>query len=787
MSVNNNIDRRNLMKSGILLSSVIWQNKSLPADMVARQSGGGSASPDPFFQQHPRLFYNVASLKGLRRWLGSNAAARHSLFKQGGELLHADFIPEADAEKGPGQQARFGSSGDQMMEMGLNLGVLYHLTGDKRYADKLRRAMFYYAQYTHWTAPSFFHRSPPWHSELDTSTFAFGYAAGYDALCGFLSDSDRKEIATVMVRKAVLPILDDWILPGRRIQSLDSMGHNWWGVCVSGAGLCALSLLGYDSRAQDWIGAIDIGFKQWFDYKGNVLQNRVATFEPSGPSYEGVGYTDYGVSQYLQYRLAWQNTFPGRKPADIERLKDLSRFFLHTLYPTSKRSFAVNFNDSGLLGDSTPTILLLIACGLGTPESSRYLELVHTHLEGTMLSLLRQYRKPVAATDVPTSYAYPKMGWAMMRTSWENDAAFLAVKSGYTWNHAHADAGTFMLFKNGLPLIIDSGLCSYFRPEYTRYYRQSRAHNVILFNGMGQPELDLFDGCKFSGHLHSMIDGLGLKYICADATGPMARFFVRNYRHWIWSGDVILIVDDVRAHVAGKLDWLLHFEGNYTKAPGGGVHLKNGAAEAVVKILYPDTKLSQATGLANEQPDKKVPYLVFSHDADGQLCQFVTAICLNPLAMPTFEMQSTGDHLSVRVRTADTVEDIYLDLRAIRTPGTIRENAEGYLTDAYLLHLTRDNSPNRPIKRYFMCDGSYLRHKDKSVIESLSKLTACWSSGRTPEIYSNDGSDFIQIAANEGCRQARWNGRLINGTYDSAAKLLVLDKREDANAAKDIR
>jgi hypothetical protein len=51
-----------------------------------------------------------------------------------------------------------------------------------------------------------------------------------------------------------------------------------------------LALLGEDPRAQEWIAAIDAGFEQWFNYRGNARQNRVATFERSGPSYEGVNY-----------------------------------------------------------------------------------------------------------------------------------------------------------------------------------------------------------------------------------------------------------------------------------------------------------------------------------------------------------------------------------------------------------------------------------------------------------------------------------------------------------------
>jgi len=768
------ISRRNLIKLMLLAGPMMSQPFSLLAEATPIGSATGRDARNVQPASRPRLFYNAASLERLRQSFAADPAAHEGLKKRGEELLAADFVPESSAMNGPGQQQNFAAPGDQMSEMGLTLGLLYHLTNDKRYAAKLQSAMFYYAQYARWTAPGFPHRSPPWFSELDTAKFASGYAVGYDALHDVFTDADRKKIGRIMVSMAVVPILNDWVLPGTRIHSLDSMGHNWWGVCVGGAGLCALALLGDDARAQGWIDAIDAGFKQWFDYRGNVLQNRVATFERDGPSYESVGYTDYGVHEYLYYRLAWQNTYPDRKAARMEPLEQLARYFLHTLYPTSSGFYTVNFNDSSLEGDSTETVLLLIACGLGTPEAGRYLDLVHTRMRRAALSLLQQYPKPSAAFDVPNSYAYPNMGWAMLRSSWEKDATFLAVKSGYTWNHAHADAGSFILFKDGAPLIIDSGHCAYYRPEYTTYYRQSRAHNVILFNGSGQPEEDLFRGCKFPGHLHSLIDALGLKYVYADATGPMARWFSRNYRHWLWSGDVIFIVDDVRAQTAGQMDWLLHYDGKYTAHPDGGVRVKSRQAEAVVKMLHPPARIHEETGLADNDPKTKVPYLVFSPEAQAQSCQFITAICLNPDAIPKFEVLQEKDHVGVRMQTSDALEEFYLNLRAIENPGTISIQIEGWVTDAYLLHFKRGLSEGQPVQRFFMGNGSYLRSKGRSLMESLSKLTACWSPGDSMEIFSNGASGSIQIAADNSPAAVQWNGRRVGAKYDEQTKLVSL-------------
>ncbi len=688
-------------------------------------------------------------------------------------MLAASLIPESAAMKGESQHASYGKPGTQMADFGLTLGLLYQLTGDKRYAEKLLEAMLYYANYVRWTAPSFGHRSPPWHSELDTAKFSFGYATGYDALHTYLSEEDRKTISDAMVRLAILPTLNDWVLPGSRIHSFDSMGHNWWGVCVSGAGLCSLALLGDDPRAQGWIDAIDAGLEQWFAYQGNVLQNRVATFERSGPSYEGVNYTNYGVSEYLHYRLAWQNTYPSRKAAHMEPLDHVANFFLQTLYPTSNGSLTVNFNDSSLDGDVEGTLLLLIACSLGTPEASCYLERLHAHPQSTLLSLLRQYPRPPALTAAPTSCIYPDMGWAMMRSSWENDATFLAMKSGYTWNHAHADAGNFILFKQGMPLIIDSGTCDYSRPEYTSYYRQSQAHNVILFNGSGQPPKDLFTGCKFPGHLHSLVDGPGLKYVYADATGPMAQSFSRNYRHWLWSGDVILIIDDIYAHTPGQLDWLLHHAGKYNVDPDGSVTLKNGAAHAVVKMLYPKTRLTEGIGLAEHNPDKKMPYLVFSTEAPVQSCQFITAVCLNPDAVPQFEILNKENYLGVRIQTADAIEELYLDLRAVRSPDTIDIRVGDWVTDAYLLHFKHAASGGQPV-RFFLGDGSYLRYQGRSVIESLSKLTACWAPGDSLEIFSDKTSASVQIAADAPPRSVKWNNQPVAARFDNQSRLVSI-------------
>jgi hypothetical protein len=185
------VSRRSLIKLMALASPALCASASLPASPNADGSAIYPSAGGPQTRR-PRLFYNANSLRRMRAMLASDANAEAALKERGEVLLAAELIPEKIAEIGGGQQANYATPGNQITEMGLTLGLLYHLTGEKRYADKLREALLYYTHYVRWAGQGLADRFPPWHSELDTTKFSFGYAAGYDALRDVLSAEDRK-------------------------------------------------------------------------------------------------------------------------------------------------------------------------------------------------------------------------------------------------------------------------------------------------------------------------------------------------------------------------------------------------------------------------------------------------------------------------------------------------------------------------------------------------------------------------------------------------------------------
>lgn len=689
--------------------------------------------------EHPKLLYTKETVERLKKEIHSDPRVMDGwaqLMDKAEKYLAEEFFPEEYADAVNSQHGNYGKPGDQMMEMGVNLGLAYQVTGEVRFAEKLKDALIYYSNYKKWCGSGILKQDPPWTSELNTTKFLYGYSLGFDSIYHFLKEGERKQIVDAMVCLGITPLLNDWLLPEKRVHALDSMGHNWWIVCVSQAGFGALAVIGEIPEAEGWVNLISDMWNQWFSYTGNVLQNKSMNFDNKGGFYESIGYTKYGLYEFLLFRCAYLNLFGRDKAPVMPMLEKVGDFLIKCCYPTSSAKnpyLMVNFGDSSLTESVSQVLKLLLVCGYENPTfrwcierqdpSYDVFDLLHT-------DVIR--RKPAASPDsLGLSEIYQDIGWAVMRSSWEDDARLLAVKAGFTWNHAHADIGSFILFNQGKPLIIDSGSCSYGKPEYLSYYCQSEAHNVVLFNGKGQDKEDIYRGVKEQGRIYNLIDTELLKYVYVDATGPMSRYFTRNFRHFLWLGDVLLIIDDIRTFEEGEVGLQLHFAGNY-EIKDGTVLIDNDGIKAGIYTLFPrEVSIIEREGLEANNPDIKVPYLSFSSMSEERNAKYITAIVMNENKEQNnirLERLEGSEMFGVRIFQKGRCTDVYLNLRADGRRMHINSNnsIEGWETDAYILAITREEGSSigefGAMKQYFMACGSYLRKNGRVIFDSLSKV-----------------------------------------------------------------
>ena len=679
--------------------------------------------------KHPSLLFTPQRVEAAKKAVGTDTAMAAAWQK---------ILAEADVQlqKGDVRKLEYPA-------------LAYQMTGDKKYSDKIREVLGKTAKVKSWADAEMMARTPSWRSELQMAHRAFQLALAYDAVYADMSPAERSEVARGLYRLAVEPLLGDWINEPTRIHSLNSMGHNWWTSCVGMGALLGLAISNEVPEAAAGAEAAVEALPEWFDFAGDVIQRKPRTFDRDGGMYESINYASFGITEALLLRMAWLNSHPGVKLEDIPQMELIVPFFCHVAYPRTGMLHSINFGDSHKNVTGEGSMLLAYAMGAENPDVLWYLSQLEPgqHREGFPLHFPMGFlytprdKKAPATPDLPQSHLWTDFGWATMRDSWEPDATMLAVKSGATWNHSHADANSLILFHKGVDIIKDAGNCSYGKPEYRKYFFQSEAHNVVRFDGEGQPTFQQYHGTMLPGSVSGLVDGGNIKYVLADGTGPMSHALNRNFRHFLWIDDVIYVVDDLGSHKPGHFEWLWH-PGGEVKKKGFDLHVTNGESSVAIRPLYPaplapsnyvhdypENLYWEVCEGPKEDLSGNEEYWSFHMPQTADRVKGVTAIMLkdspDQKELPVIERREGKDWIGLRVTSKGRVTDLYInqlaDGRLMHMNSWIE--ADGWTTDAYMFAVCYpEGSDPARAGEIFIGHGSSLRRGDDVRFASLSKL-----------------------------------------------------------------
>ena len=629
------------------------------------------------------------------------------------------------------------------------VALAYQVTRDNRYADWIKLLLQEMAAAESFGNAEMLARRPAWRSELKMAWKAQQAAIGYDVIYDRLSAAERKQLAQGFYRVMVEPLLGDWLLAPTRIHSLNSMGHNWWTACINGGALLALAISNELPEAAEAAQLAVESLPEWFDFAGDVIQNKPKTFDRDGGMYESVNYANYGISQALLLRLAWINSHPGCRLEPIPQIDQIPAFFCQVAYPRMGELYSIGFGDSHKNVTGEHPMILAYALGVTSPETLWYIRQVDPYQfrEGLPLHFPMGFlytpdlTKAPAVPALPLSHLWSDFGWATLRDSWEKDATMLAVKSGMTWNHSHADANSLILFHKGVDLIKDAGNCNYAKQPYREYFFQSDAHNVVKFNGQGQNRYQQYHGSLLSGKVCNLLDCGPIKYVMADGTGPMSQWLNRNLRHFLWMDEVIYVIDDLHSYESGQFEWLWHPGGEIRKK-GFDVEITQGDASLLLRPIYPkplaysdyvhdypeDLYWTVHEG-PTEDLDGTETYLSFHLPAHTDRVKALTASILkdsvNQQELPLMERREGKDWIGLRVCYRGTVTDLYInqlaDGRLMHLNSWIE--ADGWETDAYLFAVSYPEGGNaQNPEEVFICHGSSVKRGKEVYFSSLSKL-----------------------------------------------------------------
>lgn len=682
-------------------------------------------------EKHPYLFFTSDCIEKLKIRISSDTA-----------IAEAYNIIKTEADKSLTSNAPIAQ-----MEQ---LSFVYLMTKDKKYAAKAKEAIDKLLSMQTWTNAEMLERQPAWNSELQGANKNFKVALTFDAIYDFLTPSERKSTAEKLVEIGIKPALGDWFMGIKRIHSLNSMGHNWWSSCVCNAGIASLAVRNEIPEALEWAEKVNDALPQWYGFDGDVLQHKPKSFDEKGGMYESANYAFFGTSEALFFQLAWKNANSGKNCHELPQMKNFMNYVLHISYPRTGDVYSVPFGDSNISAAGERPAKLLYALGLGNADNLWYINQVKLlqHREGlfinTPLGLLYHPDMSNApkVPNKPTSEIFENFGWATMRNSWNKNETMLAIKSGYTWNHSHADANSFVLFHKGEDIIKDAGNCWYGSDLYPKYFFQSEAHNIVLFNGEGQPTEQQYSGSPLSGHLYNLLDGGSIKYILADGTGPVAKNFTRNFRHFLWIDKIILLIDDLKTYEVGSFEWLWH-PGGDSKKQGMDIAIQKNNSAVLIRPLFPETliktgfnhdfpekmKLNSIEAPIAKQLDKNEIYYSVSYPEKVRQVKAVNAIILKDSPednnLPIIEKIHGENWIGLKIKQDGKITEVYInqlaDGRLMHLNSCVDMN--GWNTDAYLLAVTylENGNPASP-ERIFVNYGSWLRRDGKEYFDSLSKL-----------------------------------------------------------------
>lgn len=510
-------------------------------------------------------------------------------------------------------------------------GILYQVTGDAKYAQRVREILLAYAaKYLDYPLHTTMAeakigggRVGP--QTLDEAVWLIPMAQGADLVWDTLSEADRRAIGD----KLFLPAARDVILPHK-------MGvHNiqcWKNSAVGLAGF----LLGDDALVKAAIDDPDRGYR---------------TQMAKGVQGDGVWYEGAWGYHFYTLNALWPLVEAARNAGIDLYGEPLKKMFEAPVLLAMPNLMLPAFNDSAETPVRNPLYELAYA---------RYHDPVYLRaLAGA--SRRNDFALWFGAASIPAEKAaaagsrnFPDSGYAIL----ERGGTWLCLKYGpHGGGHGHPDKNNFILYAKDRVLFPDPGTRPYGSPLHTGWDRATIAHNTLVVDGQSQKPA--------TGKLLAFGDD----YAMTDAGEiyPGVRF-VRTAA--MVSEKLIVFVDRVTSDAPHTFDLAVHVAGTWKDLPGG----------QPAKALYPyleDATVRRATGislatdsaaitLAGAEPTEvftftgpgkstaeRIPMAIFRRS--GRAATYVWAVSLDGAATPL--AVNSGEVITVRAGGAALTVD----------------------------------------------------------------------------------------------------------------------------------
>lgn len=432
------------------------------------------------------------------------------------------------------------------------LGLLWQLTGDVRYLEKVRELLLNYAKYY----PDYQeHGDIPYNGlgkanaqTLCEANCHLQFALGYDFIRDALTADQRNEIEVRLLREGA-----DFLMRHRHAQL-----HNH--EVKIGATIGVIGIIVDEPRYLEF--AVNGAYGLRYQLEHALL--------PGGLWFEGsLHYHFYALQGFLAFEKLARNT-----PYSLLGLPYYRQMLSLPLALLMPDNTAPRLNDC-IMGQevlSQSDIYEFAFRLYGNSEYADALHVIYQHKSRDNLDALLYGEEslPAPQGSFPPSKSFndPGIGLTVMRDA-SRQRALLIKHTPYGGEHDHYDRLGIVLFDRGHEIFPDLGTTGYGVPLHEGYYKNSATHNTLCINHANQPPatpkvLNRMD-TPLIQYLDASVDWSQPGEIPDSFTqvkwDEEAYRDVKYRRRLLMAEDLILDVTQVANPHRQQVDWTLHVDG----------------------------------------------------------------------------------------------------------------------------------------------------------------------------------------------------------------------------------
>ena len=519
-----------------------------PEDVLTTFKNNGMWNKHPRIMVEDDTFARIRAHKDelpYKHWV-------EALEKRAAPYFDEPFAPWVDA-KGKMQPKKDYLGPCRMVKVRVQtLAMLYHITGELRYADRAKAEMLNFITY-----PTYY----PEHY-LNVAEACYALCLGYDWLYDLFTEEERQRIREAVKEKC----FDTAYGPMSTATEWAGRLNNWNQVCNGGTAIGALTLMEYYPELCSELVSFAI----------RNIPRSLGDIGPDGVYPEGPTYWVYGTA-YATYLMAALTSVLG-EDFGLSEADGYRETMSYEIYCTSPAgvlaSYAdTNSNSQGLAGRGTPQAFWMAR--LFDEPTYAWYPVKHYPFggesEGGVYELL-WYRPGKTATpaeaDYPLDMEYGgNESMVFFRQNWtDEDALYAFFKGGNNQaNHGCLDIGQFLLDRFGVRWVLDLKGEDYAVPKYWdrlagrwRYYRKrAEGHNTLLINPGEGPDQEIFSACA----IDTFGTAPGAAFAVCDMTEAYAGFGAESVRRACAVLDnrtKFLVQDEVKCAKESTLWWRMH-------------------------------------------------------------------------------------------------------------------------------------------------------------------------------------------------------------------------------------